>query len=208
MQYYLEHLATSVAAVSGVLAGRGKQVDLFGVVVLGLVTALGGGTLRDIILDIRPIFWVADSRFVLTAAGCSLVTFFLARYRPLPNRFLLLADAAGLALFTVVGTEKSLNAGVGPIVAVAMGVMTGTAGGMIRDVLTGEIPFVFRRQIYLYATACLCGALVFVALVAVVNLPVLRLLAAGTTLALRLAAIWWKLHLPVFETGTFPDRTP
>src|SRR5689334_15488973 len=108
MQYYLEHLATVVAAISGALAGRGKRVDLFGVVVLGLVTALGGGTLRDVILDLRPVFWVADSGYLLTAAGGSVAAFVLVRYHPLSGRLLLLADAAGLALFTVVGTEKSL----------------------------------------------------------------------------------------------------
>ncbi len=199
MQYLLEHSGTAVAAISGALAGRGKQVDLFGVVVLALVTALGGGTLRDVILDARPIFWVADSSFVSTAAGCSLVVFFVARFHALPGRILLLADAAALALFTVIGVEKSLNAGVAPVVAVAMGVMTGTAGGMIRDVLTGEIPLVFRRQIYLYATASLCGAMTFALLKPVLDHSLLRLAAAGTTLTLRLAAIWWRIYLPIFE---------
>jgi uncharacterized membrane protein YeiH len=199
MQYLLEHSGTAVAAISGALAARGKQVDLFGVVVLALVTALGGGTLRDVILDARPIFWVADSSFVLTATGCSLVVFLVARFHALPGRILLLADAVALAFFTVIGVEKSLIAGVSPVVSVAMGVMTGTAGGMIRDVLTGEIPLVFRRQIYLYATASFCGATVFASLRPVLDLYLLQFTAAGTTLALRLAAIWWKIHLPVFE---------
>ena len=199
MQYYLEHTATCVSAIAGALAARGKQVDLFGVVVLALVTALGGGTLRDVILDARPVFWVADSSFVVTAIVSALVVFVVARFRSLSTTPLLWADAGGLALFTVVGVEKSLAAGVSPTVAVVMGVITGTAGGMMRDVLTGEIPLVFRKQIYLYATACLCGALVFVLLRGTVENSLLRMLAAGTTLALRVAAIWWKIHLPEFE---------
>jgi uncharacterized membrane protein YeiH len=199
MQYLLEHVGTAVSAISGALAARGKQVDLFGVVVLALVTALGGGTLRDVILNAHPVFWVGDSSFVLTAAACALVVFVVARFLELDGTWLLLADAGALALFTVVGVEKALAAGVTPVVAVSMAVMTGTAGGMIRDVLTGEIPLVFRRHIYLYATASLCGAVVFALLVAVIDRPPLRLLAAGTTLVLRLAAIRWRIPLPLFE---------
>jgi uncharacterized membrane protein YeiH len=199
VQYYLEHSATAVSAISGALAARGKEVDLFGVVVLALVTALGGGTLRDLILDARPIFWVADAGFAITAAVCALVVFVAVRLREWSGKLLLWADAGGLALFTVIGVEKSLGAGVPPVVAVALGVMTGVAGGMMRDVLTGEIPLVFRPHIELYATASLCGAVVFVTLLPVVELPALRLLAAGTTLALRLAAIQWRLRLPVFK---------
>jgi uncharacterized membrane protein YeiH len=200
MQYFLEHLGTAVSAISGALAARGKQVDLFGVVVLALVTALGGGTLRDIILNARPIFWVADSSFVLTATTCALAVFVFARFFTISGSgtVLLAADAGGLALFTVLGVEKSLNAGVSPIVAVAMGVMTGVAGGMIRDVLSGEIPLVFRREIYLYATASLCGAIVF-AVGTAYELAGIRFLAAGITLLLRLAAIRWRMSLPDFR---------
>ena len=96
------------------------------------------------------------------------------------------------------GTEKALGLGVPPVVAVAMGVMTGTAGGMIRDVLTGEIPLVLRRQIYLYATASLCGAGVFVLLHPLLEANLLRLVSIATTLVLRIAAIFWKLQLPTF----------
>jgi uncharacterized membrane protein YeiH len=198
-QYALEHAGTVVAAISGAMAGRGKQVDLFGVVVLALVTALGGGTLRDVILDARPVYWVADSNFVLTTTATSLLVFFVARSWQLPHKALLTADAAALALFTVIGVEKALDVGVSAVVAVALGVVTGTAGGMVRDVLTGEIPLVFRRQTYLYATASLCGAVVFALLRPVLDAAVLRLAAAGATFFLRLAAIWWKIHLPEFE---------
>jgi uncharacterized membrane protein YeiH len=203
MQYFLEHLATCVSAISGVLAARGKSVDLFGVVVLALVTSLGGGTVRDTILDLRPVFWVADSSYVVTATLCAMVTFFVARYwtglTPLADWALQLADAASLALFTLVGTEKAMGAGVPPLVGMAMGVITGTAGGMIRDTLLGEIPMVFRRQIYLYATASLAGAGVFVALNGLVDSNLLRFLVLLTVFGLRLAAIWWKIHLPAFE---------
>lgn len=198
MQYLLEHLGTTVSAISGVLAGRGKEVDLFGVIVLALVTAVGGGTLRDLILDLRP-FWVADPWFVINASVSALLIFVVVRFHQLPLRLLLIADAAGLALFTVVGVEKALAANVAPTIAVVMGVMTGVAGGIIRDVLTGEVPMVFRRQIYLYATASFCGALVFIGLHDWLENPALRLTAAGTTLVLRLLAMQWRLRLPEFQ---------
>jgi uncharacterized membrane protein YeiH len=175
-------------------------LDLFGVVVLALVTAVGGGTLRDVLLDIVPVFWVADPNYVLTATGMALVTFLVARGRDLPMQVLLVADAFGLALFTVIGVEKSLAVAAPSTVAVVLGVLTGVAGGMLRDVLSGEIPLVFRKEIYLYATASLCGAVLFVVLEAVGGLgPRNRLLAIGLILAMRLAAIRWQWALPLFE---------
>lgn len=200
MQYYIEHTATGVAAIAGALAARGKQVDLFGVIVLALVTALGGGTVRDLILDARPVFWVADSSFVLTSTLGALIAFVAVRYGRFSERPLILIDACGLSLFTLVGVEKSLRLEVNPTVAVVMGVVTGVVGGMLRDVLTGEIPMVFRKQIYLYATASFCGALVFIVFRHLIPESSLRFISMGTILALRLAAIWWKIHLPEFDT--------
>ena len=200
MQYLLEHFAVAVCAITGVLAARGKRLDLFGVVVLALVTAVGGGTLRDLLLDIVPVFWVADPNYILTATGMALVTFLVARVRELPGQVLLVADAFGLALFTVIGVEKSLAVDAPNTVAVVLGVLTGVAGGMLRDVLTGEIPLVFRKEIYLYATASFCGAALFVALEHFTpHQPQNHLLAMGLILGLRLAAIRWKLALPLFE---------
>ncbi|MFO0904343.1 MAG: trimeric intracellular cation channel family protein [Pirellulales bacterium] len=199
MQYFLEHVATAVCAISGALAARGKQVDLFGVVVLALVTALGGGTLRDLVLDASPVFWIADNSYAATAVISAVVVFAIARFVRLSGKPLLLADAGGLALFTILGVEKSLRHGTTSMIAVAMGVITGVAGGMIRDVLTREIPLVLRREIYLYATASFCGALLFVLLEPLVPPSPLRFLAIGTTLALRLAAIAWRINLPEFQ---------
>jgi uncharacterized membrane protein YeiH len=200
MQVILQHLGVAVAAITGVLAARGKQVDLFGVLVLALVTALGGGTIRDLTLGVRPVFWVSDGNYVLTALATALATFFLARVCELPRQILLVADACALAFFTMLGTRKALDFSVAPHIAVAMGVITGVAGGMCRDVLTGEIPLVFRREIYLYATAAMLGAVGFVALEYglpgnPVNLP----LGTAITLALRLAAMRWKVGLPIFS---------
>ena len=200
MQYLLEHFGVAVAAITGVLAGRGKRVDLFGVMVLAVVTAFGGGTVRDLCLGSTPVFWIQDPRYLLNAVGVAVVSFFVARFRQFPQAVLLVADAFALAFFTMAGVKKSLLLGAAPTIAVAMGVITGVAGGVLRDVLTGEIPLVFRQQIYLYATAALVGALVFVLLER--WLPSERanmIIATLTTLGLRLGAIRWKLSLPEFE---------
>jgi len=200
MQYVLEHCAVAVCAVTGVLAGKGKQLDLFGVVVLALVTALGGGTIRDLVLGVRPIFWIADPYYVHTAVGAALVTFVVARFWELPQTVLLVADAFGLALFTMIGVEKTLAAGAAPTIAIFLGVVTGVGGGLIRDVLSGEIPLVFRKTIYLYATAAFCGAgLYLVVSHFFPGWPANRLIAAATILLLRLAAIRWKLGLPMYQ---------
>jgi uncharacterized membrane protein YeiH len=206
----MEHWAVAVAAVSGVLAGQGKRVDLFGVLVLALVTAFGGGTLRDLLLGDVPVIWMREPHLLTTASSAAFATFIAARYFHPPVYTLLVADAFALALFTMIGTKKALAWGVAPSIAVTLGVITGVAGGIIRDVLTGEIPLVFRPQIYLYATAALVGAVVFVLVAGSGHQPQAALLTgAAATLSLRLAAIRWKLNLPEFRgqiTTTMRDE--
>ena len=199
MRYFFEHCGVAVFAITGVLAAENKRVDLFGVIVLALVTALGGGTMRDLILRTEP-FWLSDSSFVLTAVATAAVTFIAARCWEAPARLLLILDACGLALFTVVGTEKALSAVASNAIAVVLGVMTGVAGGMVRDVLTAEVPLVFRPRTYLYATAALCGAMVFVILTPrMLSRLAAESIAIAVILALRLAAIRWRLRLPEFR---------
>ena len=199
MRYFFEHCGVAVFAITGVLAAENKRVDLFGVIVLALVTALGGGTMRDLILRIEP-FWLSDPSFVLTAAATAAVTFVAARCWEAPARLLLILDACGLALFTVIGTEIALGASASNGITVVLGVMTGVAGGMVRDVLTGEVPLVFRPGTYLYATAAFCGALIFVLLTPVTpSRLAAQSVAIAVTLGLRLAAIRWRLRLPEFQ---------
>lgn len=198
VQFLQAHFAVSVSAISGVLAGSGKRVDLFGIIVLGLVTALGGGTVRDVILG-QPVFWLADSFFVINAVTTAAITFFVARYWIVPPLGLALADAFGLALFTILGAAIGLKAGVGLTNSVVLGVITGVAGGILRDVLVGEIPYVFRREIYLYATAAVVGGTTFVLLEQYRSgADINRLIGSGVTLLLRIVAIRWKVSLPVF----------
>jgi uncharacterized membrane protein YeiH len=196
--YALDLFGVIVFAVTGSLAAGKKQLDLFGVVVLALATALGGGTIRDVTLGALPVFWVCDPTYVIVAAATALATFVIVRCWELPGGVLLVADAFGLAIFTVIGAGKALSLGVSPVIAVLMGMMTGVAGGMIRDVLSGEIPLILRREVY--ATASLCGAVVLAALSWVFpGAAANTVVAVVVILAIRLAALKWGLSLPRFS---------
>ncbi len=154
--YWLDLLGVAVFSVSGVLAAGRKNMDWLGVLVIAALTAIGGGTLRDLLLNRHPIFWIVDTRYLIVIGLTALLTLFYVRWRPPPGKLLLLADAAGLALFTLAGAQVAEAAGLSPIIIVLMGTMTGAAGGVLRDILCAEIPLIFRRDIY--ATAAIAGA--------------------------------------------------
>jgi uncharacterized membrane protein YeiH len=209
MRYLLEHFGVTVSAITGVLAARGKQVDLFGVIVLALVTALGGGTIRDVIIGRGPIFWTQDASYLVNAAVTAVIVFYLVRFHELRVTALMVADAFSLALFTIIGAQKGLGFQMPAAIAVAMGVTTGVAGGILRDLLIGEIPLVFRREIYLYATAAFCGASLFVLLEKwTADAQLNMILGTLTTLLLRLAGIRWRIALPMFRPKTEKNGGP
>ncbi len=207
MIYYLDLFGVVVFAITGSLAAGRKQLDLLGVVVLAIVTALGGGTIRDLLLGASPVFWIRDINYILFSAGTAVLVFVVSQVRPLDSASIRIPDAFGLAIFTVIGVDIALAHDVSWVVAVIMGMMTGVAGGMLRDILAGEIPLILRTEIY--ATASMCGALVFIGLSSVYPtgsygpFPVeMTNMLAGmlVTLTLRLVAIRWNLSLPVFRT--------
>jgi uncharacterized membrane protein YeiH len=177
--YSLEMLGTAAFAVSGALAASRKRMDIFGFCVLALMPAVGGGTIRDIIIDRVPVFWVSDNRYVAVALIAALVVFFAPHRRPGSRRQVLIwADALGLALFATLGTEICLQHNTGPLVAVMLGVTTAVTGGMIRDVICNEIPLILSREIY--ATAAFVASLVYV---------LADKLALGDNLALTIGAV-------------------
>jgi uncharacterized membrane protein YeiH len=159
--YTLELLGTAAFAVSGALAASRKGMDIFGFCVLALMPAVGGGTIRDIIIDRLPVFWVSDNRYVAVAIIAALVVFFAPHNRPgIRREVLVWADALGLALFATLGTKICLQHDTGPLVAVMLGVTTAVTGGMIRDVICNEIPLILSREIY--ATAAFAASLAYV----------------------------------------------
>ncbi|MCB1235338.1 MAG: trimeric intracellular cation channel family protein [Verrucomicrobiae bacterium] len=183
-----------VVAVTGCLAAARKRLDLFGAVVFAILTGVGGGTLRDLLLDV-PVFWIARPVYVIAAAATGLATFFWMRFLPVPHGTLRVADALALGFYTVIGAEKALANGAPPTIAVVMGLLTGVAGGAIRDVLSAETPMILGREIY--ATASLLGSTILVSLRAA-GFDASWAWGCGFAAAflLRLAAIRWHLRLP------------
>lgn len=154
--YISDMFGTAVFAFSGVLVAGRLRMDGFGVMVLAAVTAIGGGTIRDMILGATPVFWVRDPLYIWVVIATALIGMWMVKLpRRMPWYVLPVADAFGLALFTVIGAQKALNFGTSGLIAVLMGTMTGVAGGMIRDVLAREVPMVLQKEIY--ATACILG---------------------------------------------------
>lgn len=193
--YLLELFGVAVFAVSGALAAARKNMDLFGIIVIAAVTAIGGGTLRDVLLDRHPIFWFQNTTYLLVIIAAAVFTVIYTRYRDVPLKALLVADAFGLALFTVSGAKIAEQLGMPGIIVVFMAALTGTAGGMLRDVLCAEVPLILRREIY--ATASIAGAIVYVAgQAAGLDSAVVALVAMALVFALRMAAIFLGWHMP------------
>ncbi|GAB3025567.1 trimeric intracellular cation channel family protein [Bowmanella dokdonensis] len=196
--HWIDLLGVAVFAVSGTLMAYRKHMDGFGVVVLASVTAIGGGTLRDMILDL-PVFWVQEPDFLYAIMAAAALTIFWLRFtHKFPYQSLLVADAFGLAFFNVMGLQKALNYGATPFIAIVMGTMTGVFGGLIRDVICREIPLVLKGE--LYATTCIFGGVLYV-LAQTMGLSISWAMLIGmlATLSLRLAAIRWHWQLPVFQ---------
>lgn len=201
----LDWFGIVVFATTGALVASRKQMDVVGFVLLGTVTGIGGGTLRDVCLGTLPVFWVREPIYLVTCVIASAAVFGIAHMPASRYRLLLWCDAVGMGIFAVTGAEKALLAGADPFVAVAMGVITGTFGGIVRDVLGGESPVILRREIY--ATAALAGAALFVALSAT-GVPRDVGLTGGFVLAtaIRFAALRWDWSLPRYRAR--PGRTP
>lgn len=196
---WADYAGTAVFATTGVLASTRKRMDLVGAVVLAMVTATGGGTLRDLITGSLPVFWIRQPNYLLVAAITALVVFALIHVISLPKNFLQIPDAIGLALYTWLGCEKAHLLDLPEVAVVLMGVITGTVGGMIRDVLSGEIPFILLKG-ELYAAASAAGA---IALVTCWHFGVESFWSAAVcmsiVLLLRLAAIRWNISLPNYN---------
>jgi uncharacterized membrane protein YeiH len=195
--FWFDLLGVAVFAVSGTLAAWRNQMDGFGVIVLASVTAIGGGTLRDLILDV-PVIWINNNSYFYAILLAAIATILLVRNRlTIPNNTLQILDAIGLAFFVIMGTQKALDYGTSTMVAIMLGTMSGVCGGMIRDVLCREIPMVFRGE--LYAVTCLLGGGVYTGLLALGAGQLSAMLAGmSALLLLRLAAIKWHITIPVF----------
>lgn len=201
----LDLFGVAVFAVTGALTASRKQMDVVGFALLATVTGIGGGTLRDLVLGAQPVFWVREPVYVVVCVAVAILVFFTAHIPESRYRLLLWLDALGLSFFCVAGAEKALEAQAGWFIAIVMGVITATFGGVVRDVLGGEVPVILRKEIY--ATAALAGAAIFVAMIlaGVTGWPA-ALAGFAVCLAIRGLALQRGWSLPVYRAR--PGRDP
>ena len=193
----LDLLGTFAFAISGIRLASGKQMDWFGAYIIGLVTAIGGGTMRDLLLDITP-FWILDGKYFLTTGVALLATLLFKDKLFKWGSTLFLFDTIGLGLFTIVGITKSIDAGLSFWACIVMGTITGTVGGVVRDVLLNEVPLLFRKDIY--ALACVAGGGVyFIGRYLNLMTGLTEIIAALTVIVLRLIAVKFQIHLPQLQ---------
>ena len=196
--YILDILGTAAFAISGTSAAINKRLDPFGVFIIAFVTAVGGGTVRDILIGRTPVGWMQDLNYVYTIILATVFAILIRKKIGYLSKSLFLFDTIGLGIFTIIGTELGIKNELHPMISVALGTITATFGGVIRDILTNEIPIIFRKEIY--ASACIIGAVTFIILYKV-NTP-LNIVYIVTTLiiiSIRLIAVKYKLSLPTFK---------
>jgi len=194
----LNFLGIVVFAISGGLVAARKELDMFGFALIGTATGIGGGTMRDLLLGQTPVFWIKEPIYLLVTVITGCLTYWLAKMIESRFRALLWADAVGLALFAITGTEAAMATGVHPLVGAVMGVVTATFGGIIRDILCNQFPLLLRPEIY--ASAALAGGLVYIALTwAQAGRPVAAIAGFAVALLIRGLAIRLSLKLPTYR---------
>ncbi|EGV44292.1 trimeric intracellular cation channel family protein [Bizionia argentinensis JUB59] len=195
MFYAIDILGTIAFAISGVLVALSKRMDLFGILIIASVTAVGGGTLRDVLIGETPVSWMLNLNYIYVILATTILTIIFKSKIDYLRKSLFLFDTIGIGLYTVVGVEKGLSVGLDPIICIALGTMSACFGGVIRDILCNEIPVIFRKEIY--ATACIVGGLSYFL---IRKLPiddnVVFVIAGLVVIAVRLIAVRFKVSLP------------
>lgn len=198
--YGLGLAASVTCALTGVLVARDKGVDLFGALMAGVATSLGGGTVRDLLLG-RKVFWMAEETYLWFTVVTAMLTFFVTRIRHLPENLFLIPDAIGMSLFAIVGTQVALDWNMPWLTASLLGVVTAVFGGLLRDVMINQVPLVFSSE--LYATAAWIGGMTLIVLNALgVESSVAAWIGIATCVTVRMIAIRWKVTLPRFNHRT------
>ncbi len=195
MFYTIDILGTIAFAISGVLVAMQKRMDPFGILIIAFVTAIGGGTLRDILIGITPVGWMRDMTFTYVILGSTVFAIIVRNRINYLRTSLFLFDTIGIGLYTVVGIEKGLNAGLHPIICIALGTISACFGGVLRDILCNEIPVIFRKEIY--ATACILGGITYFAMRYLpIDNNVIFAIAGAVVITTRLLAVKFKISLP------------
>lgn len=195
MFYTIDILGTIAFAISGVLVAFNKKMDLFGILIIAFVTAVGGGTLRDLLIGNTPVSWMRDMNYTYAILGSAIFAIIFRGKINYLRTSLFLFDTIGIGLYTVIGVEKGLNAELHPVICIALGTMTACFGGVIRDILCNEIPVIFRKEIY--ATACILGGLTYFILNEFpIKTNFVFVIAGLVVIVTRLLAVKFKITLP------------
>ena len=200
--YVLDIIGTFAFAVSGALVASDKKFDLFGVVIIAFVTAVGGGMLRDLLIDAHPINWIGDLNYMYTIFLAVIFTFLFKSKIAHLSKTMFLFDTVGLSVFTLLGLEKGLSCNLNPIIALIMGMISAVFGGVLRDVLTNKIPLIFEKEIY--ASACLIGGISYL-LLTYFNMTenVIFVFSASIIVIIRVIAVKFELQLPKIKDDLF-----
>ena len=190
----IDVIGTFAFAISGVLAGLKSKFDFFGVTILAFVTAVGGGTLRDVLIGVTPVGWMKSELHIWLILSTIPAAYFFIRWIRRLKRTFLIVDTIGIGVFTIVGMEKCLAVGLSPIISAFLGVVSAVFGGVIRDVLVNKVPLIFKNEIY--AFACLCGALVYLGLIQFLWQEIAMIIAVLVVIVVRLLAIRFKWSMP------------
>jgi len=196
--YILDLAGTFVFAVSGTIVASKRQMDPFGAAVIAFITAVGGGTVRDVLIGSVPVGWMLNLHYLYAIASAFLLTFFFKKYILKLHRTMFLFDTIGIGLFTILGLQKTMGAGLSPLIGVMMGTVSAVFGGVLRDVFSNQVPLIFRNEIY--ATACIMGGLVFLLFEFLGVDEVISTSAAMLfVIVLRVLAVRFKWYLPALS---------
>lgn len=195
--YVLDILGTIAFAISGALVAINKRMDPFGVFIIAFVTAVGGGTLRDVLIGNQPVIWMKDITYIFLIGIAVIIAIIFRKKLRYLQKSLFLFDTIGLGIFTITGTEIGINANFHPIISIALGTLTACFGGVIRDILCNDVPILFRKEIY--ATACIIGSIAFIILYNFnINQNIVYVSTSLIVIAIRLLAVKFHLSLPTF----------
>ncbi|RXF71770.1 trimeric intracellular cation channel family protein [Arcticibacter tournemirensis] len=196
VSYLIELLGVIVFTISGAFSAMQKRFDAFGVLIIGFVTALGGGTIRDVLIGYTPVSWMRTANLPLITLVTGILTIFFKQYIKNLKTTFIIFDAVGLGLFTMIGIQRGVAEGLSPEICIILGTITGSFGGVLRDILLNNIPQIFRKEIY--ATACIVGGVVYFLLIGTFDKNIARLVTISLICGIRLVAVRYNLSMPKF----------
>ncbi|TQM48798.1 putative membrane protein YeiH [Arcticibacter tournemirensis] len=196
VSYLIELLGVIVFTISGAFSAMQKRFDAFGVLIIGFVTALGGGTIRDVLIGYTPVSWMRTANLPLITLVTGILTIFFKQYIKNLKTTFIIFDAVGLGLFTMIGIQRGVAEGLSPEICIILGTITGSFGGVLRDILLNNIPQIFRKEIY--ATACIVGGIVYFLLISTFDKNIARLVTISLICGIRLVAVRYNLSMPKF----------